>query len=44
MDYLAVIALAIVLYLVYASRPSYYRSATLSATGTFPTRSKLLID
>jgi hypothetical protein len=46
MDYLTGIALVVVLYLVYMSQPSRspYRSATLSAWGAFPTRSKLLID
>jgi len=46
MDYLAGIALVVVLYLVYMSQSSRstYRSSTLSAWGAFPTRSKLLID
>ena len=44
MDYLAGLSLGIVLYLLYASRPMYYRSSTLSAWGSFATRSKLLLE
>ena len=44
MDYLSGLSLLIVMYLLYASRPTYYRSSTLSAWGSFATRSKLLLD
>lgn len=44
MDYLAGLSLVVVIYLLYASRPSTYRSSTLSAMGSFPTRSKLLLE
>jgi hypothetical protein len=40
----AIIAGLVLAYLIYKSQKSGYRSATLSAYGAFPTRSKLLLS